>query len=151
MTDSPLRRASGEDRAEIGALERLCSVMPWPVTEIEKTLRLDTTWAWISTDCYLLSSVVEPSAEILILGVRPCARRAGLGRALLQHAMQAWRCQGVRDAHLEVRADNGPARALYEALDWFKTGRRARYYPGGEDAIVYSCTLSPVEVNWAGS
>ena len=151
MTQALFRRASLRDAAAIARLEALCSPDGWSTTAVAKTLELPTTWAWTNTDSYLLSSVVEDAAEVLILGVRPSARRQGLGGALVTHAMQNWHHQGVSQAHLEVRAGNVAARALYEALGWTKQGQRARYYPGGEDAITYSLALAETAFSPAGS
>jgi len=76
-------------------------------------------------------------AELLRIGVEPAARRAGLARRLLGASEAALRAAGIARCFLEVRADNAPARALYEACGWVAHGRRARYYPDGDDAVLY--------------
>ncbi len=141
MTETLFRRARVTDAPAIAVLETLCSPEAWSAAEITKTLDQKTTWAWTSPDSYLLSTVTQDTAEILILGVNPTARRCGLGRAIVAHAMKNWQEQGVSQAHLEVRAANKPARALYEALGWTEYGQRLRYYPGGEHAITYGYTF----------
>jgi ribosomal-protein-alanine N-acetyltransferase len=42
---------------------------------------------------------------------------------------------------LELRASNVPARALYEQAGFVVAGRRPRYYPGGEDALLMTLDL----------
>jgi GNAT superfamily N-acetyltransferase len=49
------------------------------------------------------------------LYVRAEARRGGLGRALVEAALERAREHGARRVELDVNEDNAPARALYEA------------------------------------
>jgi GNAT superfamily N-acetyltransferase len=49
------------------------------------------------------------------LYVRERARRSGLGRALVEAALERARERGCRRIDLDVNEDNAPARALYEA------------------------------------
>ena len=49
------------------------------------------------------------------LYVREDARRSGLGRALVEAALDRAREHGSRRIELDVNEDNAPARALYEA------------------------------------
>ena len=80
---------------------------------------------------YVVAWVIDDEAEILTIAVDPAARRRGVGRALVEAALA-----GTRRAHLEVRADNGAARGLYEGLGFEVVGRRAGYYADGEDALL---------------
>jgi ribosomal-protein-alanine N-acetyltransferase len=54
---------------------------------------------------------------------------------LLAHVLAA--CPDRR-VQLEVRASNQPARALYARAGFVVDGRRPRYYPDGEDAVLMS-------------
>ena len=49
------------------------------------------------------------------LFVREEARRSGLGRALVEAALERARARGCKRIELDVNEDNAPARALYEA------------------------------------
>ena len=49
------------------------------------------------------------------LFVREEARRSGLGRALVEAALERARERGCKRIELDVNEDNAPARALYEA------------------------------------
>lgn len=64
-------------------------------------------------------------AEILTLAVAPAARRAGVGRGLVEAVAAA----GGEALFLEVAADNAAARALYAATGFVEAGRRRGYYP----------------------
>jgi ribosomal-protein-alanine acetyltransferase len=72
-------------------------------------------------------------AEILNLAVDPRFRRSGVGARLLREAV----VYAPRTIHLEVRASNQAARALYRTLGFRETGIRQRYYDKPpEDGIV---------------
>jgi ribosomal protein S18 acetylase RimI-like enzyme len=75
--------------------------------------------------------------ELLRIAVDPAKRGQGLGRRLLEGAQRELRVQGIQELHLEVRAGNAAARALYAACGWREVGRRSRYYADGEDAVLY--------------
>jgi ribosomal-protein-alanine N-acetyltransferase len=80
--------------------------------------------------------------EVDLLGVVPPYRRQGVAVALLEHLIEAERQAGAAEGHLELRASNAAARALYRRLGFVVLGRRARYYPDGEDALLLTRVLS---------
>ena len=67
--------------------------------------------------------------EIDMVAVDPACQRAGVGRALMRHAVAAIEAAGVGLAVLGTGGDPGhaPARALYESLG-FRPYRHVRYY-----------------------
>ena len=91
----------------------------------------------------ILARVAADEAEILTLAVTPQARGRGLGRRLLQTALDHARTQGAASMFLEVSPANAPALALYARAGFAPVGRRPRYYPGGGDALVLRRPLSP--------
>ncbi|MFH1808255.1 MAG: ribosomal protein S18-alanine N-acetyltransferase [Pseudomonadota bacterium] len=93
---------------------------------------------------YLVWWLVLDEVEILDVATHPQHRRQGLARMLVQDVLERACGQGARLAHLEVRASNQAARALYAALGFVESGRRRGYYSAeSEDALLMSCTLSP--------
>jgi ribosomal-protein-alanine N-acetyltransferase len=74
-------------------------------------------------------------AELHVIAVAPDERRRGRAAGLLAHVLAA--CPDRR-VQLEVRASNQPARALYARAGFVVDGRRPRYYPDGEDAVLMS-------------
>jgi ribosomal-protein-alanine N-acetyltransferase len=73
--------------------------------------------------------------------VAPEARRRGLARRLLRQVLETAVHQGARAAHLEVRAGNEAARALYRSMGFREVGRRGGYYSAPtEDAVLLSRT-----------
>ena len=75
-------------------------------------------------------------AHILTIAVRPEYRGQGIGRWLLLHLLAEARAEGCANIALEVRPSNEAALGLYEKLGFALIGRRKRYYPDKEDALV---------------
>lgn len=85
---------------------------------------------------YLLGWWVVDELEVLALGVLPAARRKGVARALLEHALAVTRAAGGRRVTLEVGRSNAAARRLYEAAGFSVFNVRPGYYAAtGEDAL----------------
>jgi ribosomal protein S18 acetylase RimI-like enzyme len=79
--------------------------------------------------------------HVLLIGVAPERRRAGIARRLLSALLASER--GLVEAYLEVREGNPGAQAFYRALGFAVAGRRPRHYPGGEAAILMTRSLAP--------
>jgi len=78
-------------------------------------------------------------AHLLNITIAPAWRRQGLGRVLLERAMEAAKEKHIRELFLEVRPSNGSAIAMYEKLGFEAFALRKGYYPaeqGREDALV---------------
>ena len=80
--------------------------------------------------------VVPPTADIQTIAVAPRAQRRGLASRILGHLLGVADAAGCRQVFLEVRADNDPAIALYEAFDFAVIARRTSYYGPGQDALI---------------
>jgi ribosomal-protein-alanine N-acetyltransferase len=75
-------------------------------------------------------------AHVVRLAVDAAWRRRGIGRSLLE-GLATWAAGIGADALvLEVRAGNEAALGLYRAAGMRIDGRRPRYYPDGEDALL---------------
>ena len=88
--------------------------------------------------------MVLDEAHLLNITIAPSWRRQGLGRVLLEHAMNAARHQLARALFLEVRPSNTTAIALYEKSGFEAIGLRKGYYPaqeGRENALVMRLVL----------
>src|SRR4030095_7176888 len=62
------------------------------------------------------------------VAVRPEYRRLGIGERLLRDVLYWGRAHKVKQAVLEVRAENIAAQKLYQACGFEVIGRRRRYY-----------------------
>jgi ribosomal-protein-alanine N-acetyltransferase len=139
--------ATIDDAEQLAAAEQAAAAHPWSLSSVRSALASEGGHALIATRDgarlgHLLGHLVLDEAELWSVATLPHARRAGVGRALLRHAQHHWRARGATVAHLEVREDNGPARALYEDEGWEQVGRRRGYYPDGHDAILYRLDLT---------
>lgn len=108
---------------------------PWSAAEITALLASGAV-GLMADDGFILVRAAAGEAEILTLAVAPAARRKGLGRALVEAAVDQL---GSAELFLEVAADNGPAIALYRQAGFSQAGLRRGYYarPGGAvDALV---------------
>lgn len=90
---------------------------------------------------FSLSRIIADEAELLLLGVKPQARGAGVGRALIDHFAAAAAARGAKRLHLEVR-DGNAAVNLYNELGFTLAGRRHRYYSGADGELYDALSLS---------
>lgn len=89
---------------------------------------------------FTLTRYAPGEEELLLIAVRPELRGHGIGRVMLERALEAARSRGAERMFLEMR-DNNPALALYSAIGFKPIGRRKAYYrlPSGQflDAITF--------------
>jgi ribosomal-protein-alanine N-acetyltransferase len=134
------------DLEEIAELERHCLPDPWTRADLTLYFGSGALAGWrlvertepAATLAFALFQLLPGEAELLRLGVLPERRRGGLGRLLLADCLARLAATGRPDCHLEVRAGNLAARALYERLGFRLAGRRRGYYSDGEDAVRYA-------------
>lgn len=131
--DGPSIVPVGPEAAPVlAALQADCFPDPWPSADIAWQLSHLGTCAWLAKEQgaplgFLLARVTGDEAEILSLGVTSGARRRGLGRALLEAAIEGLGPRAV-SLFLEVAETNAAARALYRRLGFREVGRRKGYY-----------------------
>jgi len=82
-------------------------------------------------------------ARLYSLVVAPEARGRGLGLALLRDAEAGARQRGAGRVRLEVREDNAPAIALYQAAGYLEQQSRPAYYEDGAAARCFLRALAP--------
>lgn len=131
-----------EDLAAVSILDEICQPHAWgPASFQVELLRGESGFARVledgtgGLDGYVCAWIVLDELHLGNIGVRPTLRRRGLARSMMLD-MHSWaRARGGRFAHLEVRAGNAAAIALYESLLYRRVGvRRAYYADNGEDA-----------------
>jgi ribosomal-protein-alanine N-acetyltransferase len=71
----------------------------------------------------------------MLLAVRPDVRRRGIARRLVEWLVTSAATAGVATIHVELRAGNAGAYALYRTLGFEETLRVPGYYAGRETAI----------------
>jgi len=127
--------------APLAALHAVCFERAWDADTLSAMLASPGTFAFATVDGFVIARLAADQAEILTLAVRPEARGKGLGRALLQAAINQARGLGVVTMFLEVGTDNPRALALYAGLGFAKVGARKGYYDG-RDALVLRLPLA---------
>lgn len=137
------------DLVAVAMLDKACQGHPWLVGHFRDELsRGDEGFARVLEDPeigivgYLCAWLTLDELHIGSVGVDPELRRRGLGKGMLSQA-HAWaRNRGGTAAHLEVRAGNEAAIAMYLSLGYRKVGvRRAYYADNGEDAFLFFADL----------
>ncbi|ALC05067.1 acetyltransferase [Corynebacterium deserti GIMN1.010] len=140
-----LRELRREDAQRCADLEKILfpGDNPWPRDVFAVEFSHPTTFYIGAFDDELLVAYAglammgpaeDPEFEIHTIGVDPEYQRRGLGRVLMDQMMHA------ADSHdgpvfLEVRTDNEPAIAMYEAFGFTTLAVRKNYYrPSGADA-----------------
>jgi len=127
---------------------------PWPWTEpmFVDSLR-QGHFCTVAVDSerllgYCVSYVAVGECHILNICVDPQRQRTGVGRSLLQNALEHGRDQVAEAVFLEVRPSNQAAIELYEQSGFERVGVRKDYYPSidrREDAWVYRLPLNGLE------
>ena len=83
--------------------------------------------------------IVDDELRINNVAVHPKRRGKGIGTRLLVFLLDHAARRGCREATLEVRPSNEPARRLYEKAGFQAIGQRENYYMDThEDAVVMS-------------
>lgn len=132
-----------DDLAAVQAIEQASFTTPWPShayrSELE-TNRLASYLVARAADevvAYGGMWLMVDEAHITTFAVDPRWRRQRIGERLLLALLDVARARHAREATLEVRLSNLPARRLYEKYGFRPVGLRPRYYSDNqEDALI---------------
>lgn len=144
-----LRAARMSDAAVLAAIEAAVFPDAWSVEAFRESLRSPhtrVTVADVGGDLvgYAVLFVAADEAELANIAVVPEARGRGLGRRLLDAALDEAAAAGAHAVYLEVRASNTPAQQLYASAGFTRIGERRGYYRDpDEDAWVMRRALAP--------
>ncbi len=137
--------AASDDAVELARVAREALAEGWSPggfrTELDAGALAPVARAGAAVAGFALGRVIVDVAELRVLVVSAPFRRRGVGRRLLDAFVAEARARGAARIALEVRAGNDAARALYRTVGLDCEGRRPRYYPGGEDALLYGAAL----------
>lgn len=95
--------------------------------------------AWIGTSREADSPAEE--GELRAIHVDPHAQGAGVGKLLMDVALQALRDDGYSLAVLRVLEDNGYARAFYEGIGWTLVAGSSRIDELPQPMVIYRRAL----------
>jgi len=131
-----------EDLDQVMEIEEASYRWPWSRQSFEAELDRSASTSLILREFdqivgFLIFWMVQGEIHILNLAIRPDKRRLGLAGFFLEYLFEWGREFGAMRIFLEVRVSNHGARALYERLGFFTTGRRKNYYSQEkEDALL---------------
>ncbi len=139
-----------DDLVQVQSIERASFTTPWPPhayrSELESN-RLATYLVARVEDAvvgYAGVWLMVDEAHITTFAVDPRWRRQHIGERLLVAVLDVARDRHAREATLEVRLSNLPARRLYEKYGFRPVGLRPRYYSDDhEDALIM--TTEPLD------
>lgn len=143
----PVARAVVDDIAAVAAIAHASAVPGWNEASLlaafadpQKLVRVVRDATSI-VQGFVIARCAADEVEILLVAVAKDARRCGAGTALVAAALADAARAGAVAAHLEVRASNMAAIALYARLGFVAVGGRPRYYDAMEDAVLMSRAL----------
>jgi ribosomal-protein-alanine N-acetyltransferase len=132
-----------DDLAAVHAIERASFAVPWPDDAYRNELRSNRLASYVvaraGDDVVGFAGlwVMVDEAHVTTFAVDPRWRRRGVGERLLLSLLDLALARLAREATLEVRLSNVPARRLYEKYGFRPVGIRPRYYSdNGEDALI---------------
>ena len=145
--NATFRFAEAKDLPRLLTLMRTAeSVAQWTDEAYAKRISQDCALL-ANIDRHLVGALVFTNAspgewEVENIVVDRAVRRQGIGAALIRELAVRAKEKGALRFHLEVRASNAPAIALYQKLGFVETTRRRGYYQNPEeDAILFSLAL----------
>ena len=132
-----------EDIPAVHAIERASFAVPWPDDAYRNELVTNRLASYVVARAgdevvgFAGLWVMVDEAHITTFAVDPRWRRRGVGQWLLLRLLELANDRRAREATLEVRLSNMPARRLYEKYGFRPVGIRPRYYSdNGEDALI---------------
>jgi ribosomal-protein-alanine N-acetyltransferase len=132
-----------DDIAEVQAIERASFATPWPPQAYRSELETNRLASYLVARIaggivgYAGIWLMVDEAHITTFAVHPGWRRRRIGERLLLTVLDVAIDRGAREATLEVRLSNLPARRLYEKYGFRPVGLRPRYYTDdNEDALI---------------
>jgi len=132
-----------DDLDAVHAIERASFSVPWPDEAYRNELLTNRLATYVvaraGDDIVGFGGlwVMVDEAHITTFAVDPRWRRRGVGEWMLLGLLDRAVERHAREATLEVRLSNMPARRLYEKYGFRPVGIRPRYYSdNGEDALI---------------
>jgi [ribosomal protein S18]-alanine N-acetyltransferase len=135
--------ATIDDVPSVVAIEQEAFSDPWSANAFQEALAHPAVYFACARSGggdivgYVVAWFAADEGEIANLAVAPTGWGSGIGRRLLNAALEAAQIRGANAVYLEVRDSNDRARRLYQSSGFEEVGRRRRYYRRPvEDAIV---------------
>ncbi len=138
-----IRPAEDADLIAVFRIEKASFSQPWPFSAFQRFVGEPTFLVAVDGTKilgYVVANTVPNHGQALghvkDLAVHPSRRGEGVGRRLLERALNGLRVQGVHSVKLEVRESNEAAISLYEDFGFHYLRTIPDYYGDGENALV---------------
>jgi len=144
LHDSPLEYARPDDARALAEMSRdlIEAGLGWEYRpdRMARMIADPETTALVARDGasvagFAVMSFGDERAHLALLAVRPAHRRRGIARALVAGLVESAAVAGAASVHVELRAGNHPAHALYADAGFTETLRVPGYYRGREAAV----------------
>lgn len=148
MEPPTVRPASRSDLLAVHRIEKAAFPQPWPFSAFESYIGEPGFLVAVEDDDtdvsvlygYVVADTVPnhgtPLGHIKDIAVAEDYRGQGVGRTLLERAIDALENVGAGSVKLEVRVSNTVAISLYRTLEFEHRRTIPNYYGNGEDALV---------------
>ena len=149
MPELVVRPCQRRDLPAVCAIEEASFPDPYPMDFFEWLLARMGSGFLVACESgivlgYVVCGVVGAGKGHLIsIATLPGSRRTGVGTRLMESVIGQLGEKGVSVVRLEVRQSNTAAISFYAGLSFVESGRKKRYYPDGEDAVVMMKRLGP--------
>lgn len=157
-----IREMHSADLEQVQNIDRISFSLPWPTSAYNYELTNPQSLLWVAEipgqgkaekiiGMVVLWLIVD-EAHIATLAVEPEYRRLGIAKVLLTTALREAARRGMREATLEVRANNLAAQRLYQKFKFQTVGFRPHYYrDNNEDALIMTMNhLDQAYLEWLG-
>ncbi len=140
-------QAQNKHLSDIIKIEKLSFNHPWSEMHFKKDIKkkdISINWVMLEdgkTIGYIFGWLVENEYHLNNIAVHPNHRRKGIAAKLLLKLINSVKIKNAKKLFLEVRADNFPAKKLYNSFGFTALGIRKNYYDKGNDAILYNLEL----------
>ena len=136
----------------VAAIEEVSFPTPWSREMFREDLTRPFSRPFAAEDSageilgYAVCWNVAGESHLLNIAVHPDFRGRGIGEALVMEAIRRGGHAGSKWIHLEVRAGNEQAQALYRKCGFIFIGIRKGYYTDTrEDALLFSREIRPAD------
>jgi ribosomal-protein-alanine acetyltransferase len=141
-----IERMQHSDLDEVMRIEKVSFQFPWKRSFFAADLNRPTSTLLVARDHGALAGYAviwrtEDELHLANVAVAPGTRHQGIGTQILQFLFELGAELQCTRVYLEVRPSNFAAVAFYKKHGFFHTYTRERYYPDGEDALVFERDL----------
>ena len=142
-----IRIAKLADIEQIYSIEKKTFEYPWKKSQFLDDLKKTHTKNWVWTEnnrilAYLFGYLIIDEYHLHNIAVSNEYRKKGIALKLMEKMLNFAKENKVKAVYLEVSSSNLLACKLYEKKGFVAQGIRKKYYPNGDDALLYTLKLS---------